>query len=81
MARYFLHLRDGSDEVFDEEGIEYADMDAVRKAVVDSARDVMAGQIRNLGVLDLRFRIDAENETGDKVYTLPFADAISIITS
>jgi hypothetical protein len=80
MARYFLHLRDGTDEILDEEGIEYADMDAVRKAVVTSARDVMAGQIRDLGVLDLRFRIDAEDETGDTVYTMPFADAIGIVT-
>jgi len=80
MARYFLHLRDGSDEVLDDEGIDYPDMDAVRAAVVKSARDVMAGQIRDLGVLDLRFRIDAENEVGDTVYSLRFADAISIVT-
>jgi hypothetical protein len=80
MARYFLHLRDGSDEVLDEEGIDYSDMNAVREAVVKSARDIMAGQIRDLGVLDLRFRIDADNEAGETVYALLFTDAISIVT-
>ena len=79
MARYFLHLRDGTDEVLDEEGIDYPDMDAVRQAVVKSARDVMAGQVRDLGVLDLRFHIDAENEAGDTVYSLAFTNALSIV--
>ena len=78
MALYFLHLRNGSDELLDSEGHEFADMDGVRRAVMVSVRDVMAGDLKD-GLIDLRFRIDAENESGQVVYTLPFKHAVNII--
>lgn len=78
MARYFLHLRDGSDETLDPEGKEFADLEALRKAVLCAARDLIAGDVRH-GVIDLRFRIDAEDENGALVYSLPFKHALNII--
>jgi hypothetical protein len=78
LARYFLHLRDGTDEVLDPEGMEFATMDALRNEVLVSARDIMSADIRR-GVLDLRFRIDAETESGELVYTFPFKHAFNII--
>jgi hypothetical protein len=78
LARYFMHLRDGTDDLLDSEGIELADLEAVRNRVMASARDVLAGDLRN-GVVDLRYRIDAEDEAGLVVYSLPFKHAFSII--
>ena len=78
MARYFMHLRDGVDEVLDPEGREFATLDELRTAVMFSARDLIAGDVRD-GVIDFRFRIDAEDEHGAVVYTLPFRHAFSII--
>jgi hypothetical protein len=78
MARYFLHLRDGNDEILDPEGSEFADLDALRKAVLVSARDLIAGDVRE-GVIDFRFRIEAENEAGEVIYSLPFKNAVSVI--
>lgn len=78
MARYFMHLRDGTEQILDPEGLEFATMEAVRKAVLVSARDLMTGDVRE-GVIDFRFRIDVENESGEIVYTLPFKHAINII--
>ncbi len=78
MARYFMHLRNGTDELLDSEGVELVDMEAVRTNVMTAARDVLGGDLRN-GVVDLRYRIDAENEGGAIVYTLPFSKAFSII--
>ena len=78
MARYFLHLRDSSDETLDPEGSEFADMESLRAAVMRNARDVIAGDVRN-GVVDLRYRIDAENDTGQVVYSLAFKHAFNII--
>ena len=78
MSRYFLHLRDGTDELLDPDGIELPTLEALRKCVVANARDVMAGDLRN-GVIDFRFRIDAEDEAGAIVYTLPFKHAVSVI--
>lgn len=78
MARYFLHLRDSADELLDLEGVELPDLEAVREKVLASARDVIAGDVRN-GIIDLRYRIEAANEEGEIVYSLPFKHAFSII--
>lgn len=79
MAKYFLHLRDWIGETLDTEGVDYADIEGVRKALLLGARDVMAGDIRD-GIIDLRCRIDAENERGELVCSLPFERAIEIIS-
>ncbi len=78
MARYFMHLRDGTEQILDPEGLEFASVDAVRKATLIAARDLMTGDVR-AGVIDFRFRIDVEDEAGAVVYTLPFKHALSII--
>ena len=78
MARYFFHLRDGRDETLDQEGSEFSDMDAVRQAVLVGVRDLIAGDVLQ-GVIDFRFRVEAENEAGEIVYSLPFKQAVRII--
>ncbi|HEY8591915.1 MAG TPA: hypothetical protein VIL42_03510 [Sphingomicrobium sp.] len=78
MTRYFMHLRDGTDELLDPEGREFASLAALRDAVLFTARDLLVGDIRD-GLLDLRFRIDAEDEGGAIIYTLPFEHAVNII--
>jgi hypothetical protein len=78
MARYYLHLRDGSDELLDPEGLELTDLDSVRKAVLLAVRDMIAGDVRG-GIIDFRYRIDAEDEAGAIVYSLPFRHAFTII--
>lgn len=78
MARYFMHLRDGTEQILDPEGLEFASVEALRKAVLIAARDLMTGDIRE-GVLDFRFRIDAEDESGVIIYSLPFKHAVNVI--
>jgi hypothetical protein len=73
-----MHLRDGTEQILDPEGLEFASVDAVRKATLIAARDLMTGDVR-AGVIDFRFRIDVEDEAGAVVYTLPFKHALSII--
>ena len=53
-------------------------LDSLRKAVLSTVRDLMCGDIV-AGVIDLRFRIDAEDANGVIVYTLPFKHAVNII--
>jgi hypothetical protein len=78
MSRYFLHLRDGTEQLLDPEGQEFPSLDAMREFVLFSARDLMTGDITR-GVLDLRFRIDAEDEHGKIVHTMPFKYAVNVI--
>ena len=78
MTRYFMNLRDSTEELLDPEGIDYESLDALRKAVLATVRDLMCGEMRN-GLIDLRFRVDAEDADGAIVYTLSFKHAVSII--
>ena len=78
MARYFMNLRDGTEELLDPDGVDYPSLDALRAAVLATVRDLMSGDLRG-GVIDLRFRIDAEDEAGVIVYSLPFKHAVNII--
>ena len=78
MARDYLQLRDGSERLLDPEGIEFADVEEMRKTTLAAARDVMSGDLRS-GLIDLRFRIDVEDGKGAIVHTLRFAEAVRII--
>ena len=78
MTRYFLHLRDHVEEVLDPDGSEYSDLQALKFGVIAAARDVMIGDLR-AGLMDFRYRIDAENAAGAIVFTLPFEHAVNII--
>ena len=77
MPRYFMHLRDGADEVLDPEGTEMS-ADAIAGAALHAARDCMAGDVR-AGQLDLRYRIDVHDENGAIVHSLAFSDAVEIV--
>ena len=79
MPRYFLHLRHGNDETLDPEGRDFVDMGELRETVLREARDVLSGDVKK-GLVDLRFRIDAEDEDGQVFYSLPFTAALSIVT-
>jgi hypothetical protein len=78
MARYYMQLRDGTEQLLDPDGIEYADLDELRKAVLVAARDLISGDAKS-GEIDMRFRIDAEDRDGVIVYTLAFKEAVNII--
>jgi hypothetical protein len=79
MPRFFLHLRDGTDQILDPEGIVYENEEAMRRFVLDNARDTISQEIRSSGTIDLRYRIDAEDDAGNIVYSLPFTEAVSIL--
>jgi hypothetical protein len=78
VTRYYMQLRDGTDHLLDPEGLEYADIDALKKKVLVAVRELISQDVKG-GVIDLRFRIDAEDRNGLIVYTLDFAKAVNII--
>jgi hypothetical protein len=73
-----MQLRDGTDQLLDPEGLEHSDLDSLRKSVLLAVRDLISGDVKS-GLVDLRFRIDAEDREGVIVYTLGFAEAVQII--
>jgi hypothetical protein len=76
MPRYFLHLRKPSNDLLDTEGTSMLE-DAVTSAALAAARDCMAHDVR-AGRLDLTYRIEVQDEAGEIVHTLPFAEAVSL---
>ena len=80
MPRFFLHLRDEGSELLDEDGVTCRDMDVLHKAVLENARDTLAHGVKDAGVLDLRYRIDAEDDAGSLVYSLPFRQAVEVLS-
>jgi hypothetical protein len=79
VARYYLHLRDGTDEILDLDGIDFSDLEALHTGTLTCARDIISADIRSQGVMDQRYRIDAEDSSGRIVHTLSFREAVMII--
>jgi hypothetical protein len=79
MTRYLMNLRDGAEVLLGPDGVAYESRHTLREAVLRTVRDVMAGDLVR-GVIDLRFRIDAEDAAGSIVHTLPFKQAVEIIS-
>jgi hypothetical protein len=77
MPKYFMHLRDGTDETLDPEGVMLPE-EAVAGAALMAARDCMAGEILN-GRVDLGYRIDVHAEDGSVVHSLTFAEAVEFV--
>lgn len=77
MPRYLLHLRDGVDELLDPDGVNMP-ADAVPGFALHAARDCIAGDVMN-GRIELKYRIDVEDDDGNVVHSVSFADAIEIV--
>jgi len=78
VPRYFMHLIDRTEVLLDPEGLEMP-AEAVKRAALTAARDCMCGDVRN-GELDLRYRIDVHDESGDVVHRLPFSGAVDVLS-
>lgn len=77
MPHYRLHLRDGVDELLDPDGM-HMPADAVPGYALRAARDCMAGDVMN-GRIELKYRIDVEDDQRRIVHTVRFADAVEIV--
>lgn len=78
MARYSMHLRDGTEKLVDPEALEFPSLEALRAAVLVTARALLSADAGN-GMLDFRFRVDAEDESGAIVYSLSLKHAHAAI--
>lgn len=75
MPKYFFHIEDGSGVLQDEEGIDLADLDHVRKEATSAARQVLGEMIRAGQPLNGRSFI-VQNELGETVLTYPLKLAL-----
>jgi hypothetical protein len=68
------HLRDGTEKLLDPEALEFPSVEALRAAVLVRALGLLNRDAAN-GILDSRFHIDAEDESGAIVYSLALKHA------
>jgi hypothetical protein len=77
MPRFYFHICNGHGFIEDEEGVDLPDEPAARRNAVEAARDVMAGDLRE-GRLDLTSFIEVEDEAHRLLFTLTFAEAVTV---
>ena len=77
MARYFIHVCNGTGLIRDEEGQEFADPEAAVEAALDSVRSIVSEEARR-GLIELTGRVTVEDQSGRPVAEHSFRDAFRI---
>ncbi len=75
--RYYFNLREGSDYISDEEGVDLPDLDAALAQAKRGARSVLADEVLK-GRLPLSIVMEVSDEQGSQVLELPFDRVVSI---
>jgi hypothetical protein len=78
VTHYYLHLRDGTEEVLDPEGSTFLTFEKLVQAVQAAARELIADGAFG-GRIDFGYRIDAEDADARIVHTLQFRDAVKLV--
>jgi hypothetical protein len=77
VAHYFFHFRDGRSLLRDGEGRDLASVARMRMAALAEARSMIADDVLH-GNVHLDPRIEVEDSSGAAVYSLAFADAVTV---
>jgi hypothetical protein len=77
MPRFYLHIHNSNGKTVDEEGQEVADVEAARATAIAGIRSVLADEILR-GSLDLRGRIEIEDEAGAVRAVVAFSEALRL---
>lgn len=77
MPHLFFHVREPGREALDNEGLDFATLDAARVDALAAARQIVSQQAL-AGYVDLRGRIDVQNEVGQPCLSVRFEDAVTL---
>lgn len=75
MPRYFFHIRDGADLSRDNEGQDFAGVEAARQEAVRSSREMLGERLLHGGSLNHR-QIEITDETGHVVEVVTSAEVL-----
>ena len=78
VVRYYFHLRDGVERLLDPQGTDIDDPVQLERMALKEARAVISQEALE-GEINLGQRIEIEDEAGNLVHSLSFADAVRII--
>lgn len=77
MARFFLHINNGSGYAEDPEGQELADLDEAYRKAIDGVRSLLSEEARQ-GQLDLSGSIEIADCDGNILLIVPFTEAVDL---
>jgi hypothetical protein len=80
MPVYHLHLINARVDAEDTEGLDLPSLDVARAKAIEGIRGFLGHEVM-MGKLDLRGRIDIENDSGGVLATIPFGEAVTIRTA
>lgn len=72
MPQYFFHLRDHRERLLDPQGRFVADPDEIPGVALSEVRGLISQDVLS-GEIDLRQRLEVEDEHGTVVHSLPFS--------
>ena len=79
VQRFYLHVHNHDGDAVDDEGQEFADLDGARLAAIAGIRSLLCSELTE-GRLDLRATIEIDDEHGSRVLSVPYAEALCIIS-
>lgn len=77
MPRFFFNIYNDMVAI-DEEGVELPDLEAARAEAIRGARSLISDAVVTQGRLNLKHRIEVEDEERRPVFMLPFGSAIEL---
>lgn len=77
VARYFFHLRDGSERLLDPQGVAIDDPGRIAEVALKEARTLILQEALQ-GAINLDQRLEVEDAKGSLVHSLRFSDAVHI---
>ncbi|HEY5721984.1 MAG TPA: hypothetical protein VIT45_06650 [Allosphingosinicella sp.] len=72
MPLYYIHLRNGEQDVIDEEGHELPDLESARRRALKAAGEIIADEMAQ-GRESIRIVLIVESEDGERLLELPIA--------
>ena len=76
MARFYFHIRDGEQLIEDHIGLDLANVDEARREADQSARELLAENLRHGNKLDNR-RYEVWDDAGVPHFILPFKSVLA----
>ena len=76
MTLYYFHLRDGDQFIPDETGVDLPDLAQARREALQSARDMLAEQLKAGEALDGQ-RIEITSPEGELLEVVSFREALT----
>lgn len=70
---YFIHIVTDHERIVDPEGADFPDFASARAEAMQSARDLMAAELRDGRPVPFGWRVQVADEDGTVVLTLPFS--------